>query len=95
MSIRCRAVGNRAGVIPIPALDLRPQRVQERYLCTPAGSAIDLDPISAAPSGPRESGRIDERKAHRPPLGAVDGGLSPGGQPEDRASMSDWIRRNR
>ena len=25
----------------------------------------------------------------------VDGGLPPGGQPEDRASMSDWIRRNR
>ena len=26
---------------------------------------------------------------------AVDGGLPPGVEPGDRASMSDWIRRNR
>jgi len=25
----------------------------------------------------------------------VDGGLPPGVEPDDRASMSDWIRRNR
>ena len=25
----------------------------------------------------------------------VDGGLPPGAEPDDRASMSDWFRRNR